>query len=151
MGLPTCAHESKRVLRDNYRMFVDMSGASGPGLDIEMSPTFLLTDSPSRQEAQNGASASLSSGLQTASQCSSNSRAIAIEATPAQSAQTYKYRCRKNGCKKVFPTSSNRRRHEKSVHGGKTACSYCLKPIGGRADYKNKHARACKALPREVF
>ncbi|KAF8542017.1 hypothetical protein BDD12DRAFT_432178 [Trichophaea hybrida] len=54
-------------------------------------------------------------------------------------------------CKMIFPTSSNRRRHEKSVHGGTIACRHCDKPIRDRADYKKKHANVCKALSRAEF
>jgi len=59
------------------------------------------------------------------------------------------YRC--SHCKDGFRSISNRRRHEISVHGGAISCPYCQKPIGRRADYRKKHARACKAFPRGVF
>ncbi|KAF8542019.1 hypothetical protein BDD12DRAFT_803233 [Trichophaea hybrida] len=54
-------------------------------------------------------------------------------------------------CDKGFPTSSNRRRHEKSVHSGTIACRHCEKPLRDRAGYKKKDAKLCKALPREDF
>ncbi|KAF8246214.1 hypothetical protein K440DRAFT_662300 [Wilcoxina mikolae CBS 423.85] len=54
-------------------------------------------------------------------------------------------------CPKGFSSPSNRQRHEKSVHGEITACAHCNKPIKDRADYKKKHAKACKAFPRDEF
>ncbi|KAF8246213.1 hypothetical protein K440DRAFT_685692 [Wilcoxina mikolae CBS 423.85] len=63
----------------------------------------------------------------------------------ASPANRRKYNCRY--CTKSFPAKTNCTRHEKSVHGPTIICDRCEKPIKvGRADYRTKHAEACKAL-----
>ncbi|KAF8241900.1 hypothetical protein K440DRAFT_620708 [Wilcoxina mikolae CBS 423.85] len=80
----------------------------------------------------------------------SSSHTVPVETPPIQDAQRRRlHRC--SQCPEVFFTSSNRRRHEKSVHGGSIQCSHCLTRIRDRSDYKKKHARACKAQRRNVF
>lgn len=79
-----------------------------------------------------------------------SSNIVAVENTPVPDLQRRRlHRC--SQCPEVFFTSSNRRRHERSVHGGSVQCSHCLTWIRDRADYKKKHARACKAQRRDVF
>ncbi|KAF8538619.1 hypothetical protein BDD12DRAFT_841675 [Trichophaea hybrida] len=153
MGPLTCGPESKQVLRDNNRISVDTCMSDASILYATGTPSIpLLANSPAHPETQHWTpmATSISSDSQTMSSSSSNTGTM--ETSPVQGTQPRRvHHCGHDGCPKVFPTSSNRRRHERSVHGGTTACSYCLKLIKDRADYKKKHASICKALAREEF
>jgi hypothetical protein len=75
---------------------------------------------------------------------------LTAESSPATSLQTqYQLHCRH--CPGEISSTSNRSRHEKSVHGESVICGHCNKPIKNRPDYKRKHAQACKFSPRVVF
>ncbi|KAF8253377.1 hypothetical protein K440DRAFT_679383 [Wilcoxina mikolae CBS 423.85] len=151
MGPLTCGQESKQVLRENNRISVDTCMSDASVVYATGTPSIpLLADSPVHPDTRNWTpmATSVSPYSQTMSSGSSNSGTM--ETPPVQGTRRV-HHCSHDGCPKVFPTSSNRRRHEKSVHGGTTACSYCLKLIKDRADYKKKHAKACKAQSREEF
>lgn len=59
--------------------------------------------------------------------------------------------CRHSPCNKVFTNTGLRARHERATHKVPAQCTHCYKFIKNRADYKTKHARVCRVLPRGVF
>lgn len=88
----------------------------------------------------------------TSGSCSYTTTTTSLSSEPATQelrATQPQYRCRH--CTAVFRTSTNRLRHEKSVHGVSVSCQYCHKKIKMRADYKSKHAKTCRARPRVSF